>query len=156
MKHIFRNLSIALAASMLFASCGDEKIEEPPLPSDGDYIGTFSVAQGTPMAFTIEDIVVGFAPGENEDSADIKMQKVKFAQPMPAMDITVPGVTLTGADGEYALSCGEGGIVPLIAGGEFPDRLITGIEGSASSEELSFSFVCMGLPVSFTGSAIEK
>jgi hypothetical protein len=158
--NLFKTFSIALVATTLFASCGDDKTI--PLPDNGNYIGTFSVAPGTPDAFTIDNIEVKLTVGKDGKTADIEMLNVKFAERMPVtMDIVIPGVTLTPetAD-EYRLSCGVDGIVPTLGGKEQPDRLITDIEGrvileqptySSLLESLSLSFVCMELPVSFTG-----
>jgi hypothetical protein len=157
----FKIFSIAFAASLLFASCGDKKTIEEPKPDNGAYIGSFSVAPGTSSAFTLDNVEVKFTVAEDGKTADIEMLQVKFAERMPVtMDITVPGVTLTAGTGEYTLSCAKDGITPTIGGTEFPERQITDIEGSIVLEQpsssstkpnLSFSFVCMDLPVTFTG-----
>ena len=120
------------------------------------YAGTFSVAPETPAAYSLDNVEVSFTIEEGGATGQIEMMRVKFAERMPEMDITVPGVTLTEETNGYLLSCGEDGIVPLMAGGPFPDRTITELDGSITAQTLSLSFVCMNLPVSFTGARITE
>jgi hypothetical protein len=78
------------------------------------------------------------------------MLQVKFAEAMPvALDITIPGATLTKTDNGYSISGDE--IIPVAMGGPNERFKITDLEGSVSAETLSVSFVCMSFPVEFTG-----
>jgi hypothetical protein len=147
-----KTLSIALTAGLLFVSC-DPKTggpeEQPSLPENGTYTGTFTV--GLENAFTLENAQVVLTADENETSGQIDMLKVKFAEAMPVtLDIAIPGVTLTVTDKGYNIS-GDG-IVPTYASGTpFPDRTITDLEGTATPDELWLLMMCGEDQLTFTG-----
>ncbi len=149
---------IALATTLLFTSCnnGDgENTGGSELPEDSAYIGTFIVAPGTPIEFTLQDARVELSVFNNGDSARIDMLQVKFAEAMPMkMDIAVPGVKLTKKNETYSISGDT--IVPFIVSGPFPSRTITELSGTATNETLEFSMVCGSDPLSFTGTRKEE
>jgi hypothetical protein len=157
-----KNLFIALFAGLLFVSC-DQKIEtpqeKPPLPEDGIYTGTFTVAPGTAEEFSLQDAGVEFTvDAEDATVGQIKMLEVQFAEKMPNMDITIPGVTLTSVANSYTI--GGEGIVPFATmfGQETPkeEYTITGLEGTATAGELTFEMMCGTYPISFTGTRIPE
>ncbi|MDR2912203.1 MAG: calycin-like domain-containing protein [Alistipes sp.] len=149
-------LKIGLMAlvSLFFVACnnnGTPPEPKPTLPANGAYAGTFVISQGTEDEF-VWDANVVLTINQEETYATVDMLKVKFTEKgMPEMDITIPGVPLTEISDGYTLSCDEDGIIPIMAGGKFPDRVITEIVGKVTSQTISFSFVCMNLPVNFTG-----
>ncbi|MDR2890414.1 MAG: hypothetical protein LBV18_02260 [Alistipes sp.] len=164
MNH-FKTTLTALGATIFlasgFASCGKHD-PTPPTPTTPAYVGTVTVATGTPMEFTLENATVEFAVAENagnaetaettakEATAEIKMLGVKFAVAMPVtVDMTIPGVALTATAEGWSLSGDE--IVPIAMGGPYPERIVTDLTGTATEQELSFSMTCKELPVSFTG-----
>ncbi len=146
---------IAFAAALLGISCGkDDGPNEPDIPNDSAYTGTFTVAPGTADAFVLEDAAIEFTLAEGGASAEMKMLHVRFAERMPAMDITVPGMTLTPTAGGYAIS--GNGIIPLALGGEVARYTITGLTGSVTAETLTFSMMCGTYPLSFSGTYTEE
>jgi hypothetical protein len=152
MNHLKIGLA-ALAATLLLASCNDNNNPpKPPLPDEGTYTGTVSVAPGTENAFTLGNVAVKFDSNDAGTSADIEMLQVKFAEAMPvALDITIPGATLTKTADGYSISGDE--IIPIAMGGPNERFKITDLEGSVSAETLSVSFECMTFPVKFIGTA---
>lgn len=102
----------------------------------------------------IEDAQIELIEGAEENTVDLKMLQVSFATGMPAMDITVPGVTLTATLAGYTLS-GEG-IVPttVMGGNTVPVAMytITGLTGGVSVENISFVLMCGPYPLNYSGS----
>lgn len=153
----FRILSIATAA-LFFVSCNEgDDTPTPPVSNDGAYNGTVIVAPGTADEYTHPGTEVTIVDNKNE-TVDIKILKVKFAEKMPAMDITVPGVKLTKLEsGGYSIS-GDN-IIPTAAGGPFSQYTVTGLTGTISESptgvyttpSLIFSMTCGTYPVSYSG-----
>ncbi len=154
-----KTITIALTSILFFAACDNGNTpEEPTLPDDGAYTGTFTVAPGTDDAFVLENAKVELTIDEGGTSGQIDMLQVRFAERMPAINITIPGITLTETAKGY--SVGGEGIVPttVMAGQtiEAAQYTITGLEGVATSENFSFSMMCgPSFPVSFTGTKSE-
>jgi hypothetical protein len=146
----FKTFSIALAATFLFASCGDDTTPVST-PANGNYKGTVSVAPDTDNAFTLSGIEVKFTPAENGAKADVEMLKVKFAAAMPfELDMLISGVTLTPTADGYSISGTD--IVPTaLAGQSFPQYTITDLTGTVTTTSLSFDMHCGSYPVTFTG-----
>ncbi len=150
-----KNTILTLATTLLMlASCGPNTTPPPPpLTDDQHYEGLISVAPGTGSEFTLEGVAVILTVAEDGSTVDIEMKQVQFATAMPLkLDITIPGVSLTVLDtGGFEFSADR--IVPITIGGPNERFTITDIEGSVdeTGRELSFSFVCMSLPVSYTG-----
>lgn len=116
------------------------------------YKGTATVTPGTPNEFVLENIEVILTVNEAETAGDIELLKVKFAAAMPlTIDMKVPGATLTKSASGYAIS-GENIVPTYMNGTPYPERTITGLMGTASKQEISFSMVCGVFPLSFTGS----
>jgi hypothetical protein len=149
--------SISLSI-LLFVSCGDDKTtpEDPELPSNGNYVGTVSVAPGTPDAFILEDIEVVFTVSEDETTADIEMLKVKFADDMPlTLDMLMSGVTLDETETGYSIS-GDGIVPTAMEGRPFENYTITELTGDATTESLSIEMMCGEYPLSFEGTVAAE
>ena len=143
-----------MAASLLaWTGCDsdNDKPEEPVEVADGTYRGTVTVDQNDGTFFNKEnvDVVVTFEDGK----AQIDLKKVKFANAMPELDITIPGVTIAETAEGYAIS-GEN-IVPLAMGGQFPAYTITGLTGKVTPETFAFEMMCGVYPTSFSGEKVE-
>lgn len=147
---------MAAAAFVTLAACdengGDET--EDPVVKDGTYKGTVTVDAGTENAFTFENASMEVTVSEDKTFADIKMAKVKFAEAMPPMDITIPGVIMEKAATGYSLS--GNGIVPTAMGGEFPAFTINGLTGQITDLALSFDMLCGTYRVAFSGTAATE
>lgn len=157
-----RFLKIATLATLALGtiamtSCKDDTPTEDPKPDNGAYTGTVDVAPGGPMAYTQPNTEVALTVAQDNSVVEIKMKQVKFAAAMPvSLDITLPGVTLTKLDtGGYKISADE--IIPIAGGGPNEKYKITELSGTISSGDraLTFSFVCMSLPVTFTGERVS-
>ena len=146
--------SIALAAAF-FASCGDGNTPPEPEPTvdpvELKFRGDFSVAPGTDDAFTITERNIQISVVD--ETATILMLGVKFAELMPELVITIPGVTVGPANAAGTITLSGDGIVPVAMGGPFPQYTITGFEGSIDEgkETFTFSMTCGTYPVTFTG-----
>lgn len=144
-----------LAAAMLavtVVACGDKGNEEgTKQPKSSKYIGTMVVDQNDETTFTMQDVIVELVVDGNK--AEIKMNKVKFAEAMPVtLDMTIPGVTAVKTDATTALS-GDN-IIPLAMGGKFPNYTITGLTGTATVNNISLSMMCGEYPLTYTGTAV--
>ncbi len=160
MNSFFKTFSIALAAAAISFSCNDTTPSEDIVPEDGAYTGTLLVAPGGANEFTLDEAKVEITVAGDMRSVDIKMLKAQFAGRMPQIDMTIPGIALLRKEGDNYSLTGDG-IVPTVAGGAFPQYTISGFEGtlslklptqsSSAAPTLSFSMVCMGLPVTYNG-----
>ena len=132
-----------------FSACSDDKNEEENEQGNGSttepteiiYIVNTSVGGETPYAQENVSILID----KKATEIDMKMQKVKFAERMPEMDITIPGVAMEGT----TLSGNE--IIPLAMGGEFPTYTITNLTGTMTGESISVEMNCGKYPLSFSG-----
>lgn len=142
-------LSVALAA--LFACTKPAPVEEPLAP-EANYQGTVNVNLTNGDLFTLDEVKVNITVSEDGQTADIIMYQVKLAPRMPQLDITIPGVQLS--QNGRVLTCEE--TIPLALGGEFTNYKVTGLTGTRSEEELSFSLKFGSTPTSFTGVSVEE
>ena len=81
---------VALAALALLA-CSKEEKNELPVAVVADYKGLVSV-DGSKGKFEMDDVEVNFTPSEDGKTATITLYKVRLAERMPSMDITIPDV----------------------------------------------------------------
>ncbi len=150
-----KKIIFLFAAATLFASSCDKNNDgndnDPVTVEDGTYVGTVTVSPDSDSPFVKENVAVRITFGD-DGTAEIKMEQVKFAEMMPKMDITIPGVTTVETDKAIALS-GDG-IVPIAMGGEFPVYTITDMEGSVTASELSFDTMFGTFPTSFSGTVV--
>jgi hypothetical protein len=143
---------IAIFSTLLLAACAKDDVPTPPvLPDDGAYTGTVTVAPGTPDELVLNGIEVEFTVAPGGTAADIEMLKVKFAAAMPlTIDMLIPGAGLTPTETGYSIA-GENIVPTYMKGIPYPDRTITGLTGTASAQNLSFSMRCGTYPLRFTG-----
>jgi len=149
---ILRTGLTALAATLLWVACDSKETTPTPTPPDnGAYVGTVVVDAGGANELTLEEIEVEFTANGGGTTADIEILRVKFAARMPVtIDMMIPGVVLTAAEGGYTLS-GEAIVPTYMNGVPYPERTITGLAGTASATTLSFSMMCGEYPLSFSG-----
>ncbi|MDR2894518.1 MAG: hypothetical protein LBU97_03555 [Alistipes sp.] len=167
-------LILTTLTALTLASCGKgpDTPPEPEEPSaNSSFVGTFTVAPGTDDAFTLEGAEIRIIVGERSTTtvADMQMLRVKFAERMPEMDITIPGLTmLSSATGDGYQLRGDG-IVPTAMGGPVERYTITDLVGEISMTgatvaatpagrksvmtpaTLTVSMMCGIYPLSFTG-----
>jgi hypothetical protein len=144
--------SISLAAIVL-SSCGDNKSQPIPVPQNGNYTGTVTVAPGTADAFTLEGTEVKFTLSADKTTADIEMLKVKFAAAMPvSLDVLISGVTLTKTADGYSIS-GDNIVPTAMGGAPFAQYTITGLTGTVTASSLTLDMMMGTYPMSFEGTA---
>lgn len=145
-----KNLFVFLCATVLLASCGDifEEIVEAGDDQGAIYVGDIVVDQNDGTQYVKEDVEVGYLLND-DGTLTILMKKVKFASAMPAINMEVPGVTVSGNSGAMTLT-GDG-IVPIAMGGEFKKFTITNLVGAISAENFDLSFTCGDYPVTYSG-----
>lgn len=143
--------ALALGGAVITATAGEFVTEECPVVVNLAYTGTVSVALGTPMAFTLEDIDVEVTLAE-DGTANIELFKVKFAAAMPvSLDVLIKGVTLTKTAEGYSIS-GDNIVPTAMEGQPFAQYTITDLEGSADLENMSLDMIMGEFPMTFEGS----
>ncbi|GHT09812.1 hypothetical protein AGMMS4956_00140 [Bacteroidia bacterium] len=115
--------------------------------AEGGYIGWMSVDQNDSTFYTQDSVVVLCNKANN--FAKITMQKVKFAEAMPALDITIDSIGA--ADIPYSIILVGNNIVPKAMGGPFPQYTITDLVGIVTADSLSFSMKCGSFPLTYQG-----
>ena len=146
----------AICAISMLAACENDNNQPAPQPEEptpGSYSGTMNVDQNDGTVFTKQEQVISFEVSES-GVMDIFLSKVKFAEAMPSLDITIPDVAYTLTDSVYTLA--DDNIIPMAMGNEFPQFTITGLEGAISAEELTVSFNCGPYPVEYSGTAVTE
>lgn len=133
-------MMMAAAACMFAAACDKtENNDEPNLgyyltaiPLEGSEFGAFTDGE---MRFVLEEGV-------------LKMNKVKFAERMPRLDIEVPGVTPDG-NGEFRAES----IVPTFNGQPMAQYVMTDFVLKMHNENrtMTVEFDCMTMHVTYTG-----
>jgi hypothetical protein len=147
MKKIAGILMILL---LLIASCSNKNDEGES--KDRIYRGTVSVNQNE-VLYEQENVKVVFTL-EN-GSVDIKMYQVSFSERMPVkLDMTISGVAATEKSGEYIIT-GDN-IIPMAYGSEFPNYIITDMEGKFTDNAASFDMLCGVYPTSFRGTKAQE
>ena len=86
---------------------------------------------------------------DKADSVSITIFKAKLAQRMPAMDIIIPGISISNKDGITEMTAEES--IPLAMGSEFPSYKVTGFTGTYAGDSISFSLKFGQTPTSFAG-----
>lgn len=86
---------------------------------------------------------------DKADSVSITIFKAKLAQRMPAMDIIIPGISISNKDGITEMTAEES--IPLAMGSEFPAYSVTEFSGFILSDSISFSLKFGKTPTSFAG-----
>lgn len=143
MKKFF--MMMAAAASLFAAACDKEENsgEEPNLgfhltstPLEGSQFDEFT---DTEMRFVL---VLGFGV------STLQMNRVKFAERMPRLDIEVPGIALDD-DGHFSAAA----IVPTYNGAEMPAYTMTDfvLEVDSRGRRMTVAFDCMMMHVEYSG-----
>lgn len=143
---------LAFAALALFA-CSKEEKNELPVAVVADYKGLVSV-DGSKGKFEMEDVEVNFTPSEDGKTATITMYKVRLAEKMPSMDITIPDVKLTSTKEGIQLGCDN--VIPKALGGDFPNYTIHDMTGTVKEDEIDFSLKFGTTPTSYKGTKQAK
>lgn len=141
----------ALAAMMLgMVACdnGDTPEEVVDMNAPTAYVGTVSVVVGGQTVPT-PDSLIEIVPSQDGKSFSIVFKKIKFVPAMPALDITIPTVNFTVADG--AINLVAEGIIPLCMGGEFPNYLVTALKGTITATSIDLSLKFGEFETSFKG-----
>ena len=150
-----RILFSLLFAAMLFVSCGGDIFEDVKVDEDGTakiFVGNVVVDQNDGTTFTKESVEVAYALND-DGTMTIFMKKVKFASLMPAINMEIPRVAISGDESNMTLS-GDN-IVPIAMGGEFKKFTITDLEGYVTQDMFNMSFTCGEYPVTYSGNIEE-
>lgn len=99
------------------------------------------------------DTKISINPSDKADSTSITIFKAKLANRMPAMDITIPGITVQ-KNGNVTLISTESS-VPLAMGNPFPNYTVTEFEGEILNDEITFSLKFGSTPTSYSGRIVK-
>ncbi len=99
------------------------------------------------------DTKISINPSDKADSTSITIFKAKLANRMPAMDITIPGITVQ-KNGNVTLISTESS-VPLAMGNPFPNYTVTEFEGEILNDEITFSLKFGSTPTSYSGRIVR-
>ena len=99
------------------------------------------------------DTKISINPSDKADSTSITIFKAKLANRMPAMDITIPGITVQ-KNGNVTLISTESS-VPLAMGNPFPNYTVTEFEGEILNDEITFSLKFGSTPTSYSGQIVK-
>ena len=95
------------------------------------------------------DTKICINPSDKADSTSITIFKAKLAQRMPAMDITIPNITVQKNDGVTLLTSELS--VPLAMGNPFPNYTVTEFQGEIANNQITFTLKFGSTPTSFSG-----
>ncbi len=99
------------------------------------------------------DTKISINPSDKADSTSITIFKAKLANRMPAMDITIPGITVQ-KNGNVTLISTQSS-VPLAMGNPFPNYTVTEFEGEILNDEITFSLKFGSTPTSYSGRIVK-
>ena len=95
------------------------------------------------------DTRISINPSDKADSTSITIFKAKLAQRMPAMDITIPNITVHKNDSVTLLTSELS--VPLAMGNPFPNYTVTEFQGEIANDQITFTLKFGSTPTSFHG-----
>ena len=165
--------AIALAASVLsFASCTKDDDEDDIVVEDVVAAETFSGSMNVTYndsVYVTDNVSIDISNVAYTDSSktdgtfDMVLNAVKFVPMMPALDITVPGVTFK-ITGENTAEISGEGIIPIALKQEFEMYKVTGFEGTITYNDLSdktddvltFSLTFGQYPLSYSGNFVDN
>ncbi|MBO7111958.1 MAG: hypothetical protein J6W18_08420 [Bacteroidaceae bacterium] len=99
------------------------------------------------------DTRISINPSDKADSTSITIFKAKLAQRMPAMDITIPNITVQKNDGVTLLTSELS--VPIAMGNPFPNYTVTEFQGEIANDEITFTLKFGSTPTSFSGQLLK-
>lgn len=146
----------ALAAVMV--SCdkqetGIENQEEIVVSNDTVFYKGTLIANASSGDCETPDTRISINPSDKADSTSITIFKAKLANRMPAMDITIPGITVQ-KNGNVTLISTESS-VPLAMGNPFPNYTVTEFAGEIVNDEITFSLKFGSTPTSYSGRIVK-
>ena len=145
-------MMMAAAACIFAAAC--EKEEESTTDEGVQTVGymlTSTPLEGSQFdEFT--DTEMRFVLVHGYDTSTLQMNKVKFAERMPRLDIEVPGIALDD-DGRFSAAA----IVPTYNGAEMPVYTMTNFSLSCQPDKklMEVQFDCFTMHVEYTGAVVE-
>ena len=151
-----KTVMILAAMAAVLVSCDkaetdDVKQEEviETVSSDTVFYSGTLLANASSGDCQTPDTKISINPSDKADSTSITIFKAKLANRMPAMDITIPGITVQ-KNGNVTLISTESS-VPLAMGNPFPNYTVTEFEGEIVNDEITFSLKFGSTPTSFSG-----
>ncbi len=129
-----------------------EKVIETVSSDTVFYSGTL-LANASSGDCQTPDTKISINPSDKADSTSITIFKAKLANRMPAMDITIPGITVQ-KNGNVTLISTESS-VPLAMGNPFPNYTVTEFEGEILNDEITFSLKFGSTPTSYSGRIVK-
>lgn len=88
------------------------------------------------------------------DSVSLSIFKAKLANGMPAMDITIPGISLS-REGNTIIMATDSSVPLAMGGQQFPRYTVTQMSGNIESDTIWFSLLFGSTPTSFGGKPIQ-
>ncbi len=147
-----KKILILFAVFGVLAACSDGDKKPQPEPLDQMlFSGTVSVNDD---AFTQQDVRFELAPADEGRTVTLLMHETKFAERMPVLDMSVPGIGWTGADGAFTLEAAE--IIPEVDGIPQPNYTVTDLEGTVADDALEVSFSVGQNTLVYTGTLVEN
>ena len=155
-----KTVMILAAMAAVLVSCDkaetdNVKQEEDVVTVNSDtvfYSGTL-LANASSGVCQTPDTNISINPSDKADSTSITIFKAKLANRMPAMDITIPGITVQ-KNGNVTLISTESS-VPLAMGNPFPNYTVTEFEGEILNDEITFSLKFGSTPTSYSGRIVR-
>lgn len=141
-------LLLAFAAFAL-AACSDDDTPEEFVQGDN----TIAVFQNDQLAFYDYDVFWDYdGPYTASDGVtciDLYMNKTRFVQNMPALDMTVPGIPVHPTPAGFYFDLEQA--VPFYRGQAMPNYTLYNLEGEYSGGQLWVEFSCIGYDVNYLG-----
>ena len=155
-----KTVMILAAMAAVLVSCDKAetdniKQEEDVVTVNSDtvfYSGTL-LANASSGDCQTPDTKISINPSDKADSTSITIFKAKLANRMPAMDITIPGITVQ-KNGNVTLISTQSS-VPLAMGNPFPNYTVTEFEGEILNDEITFSLKFGSTPTSYSGRIVK-
>ena len=155
-----KTVMILAAMAAVLVSCDkaetdDVKQEEviETVSSDTVFYSGTLLANASSGDCQTPDTKISINPSDKADSTSITIFKAKLANRMPAMDITIPGITVQ-KNGNVTLISTESS-VPLAMGNPFPNYTVTEFEGEILNDEITFSLKFGSTPTSYSGRIVR-
>ena len=115
------------------------------------YIGKLTVNQNDGSVFEQENVEINIDIAD-DNTMKIIMNQVKFAEGMGIkLDMTIEGIETLETDSGLSIS-GDNIIPTAMNGIEFPQYIITEMEGEVTTQNITFSMMCGEFPLTFSGS----